>query len=82
METLHPDVAMSEPAVQLLWRCFHFYAYHPFQREGTDGKLDSAAFQRAIALLVVQGTEFLGTQDGGDYFWRNDDALFRNSNFE
>ena len=73
---------MSEAAVQLLWRCFHFYAYHPFPRDSTDGKLDSAAFQRALALLVVQGTELLGTQDGGDYFWRNDEAFFRKPNFE
>ena len=73
---------MSEAAVQLLWRCFHFYAYHPFPRNSTDGKLDSAAFQRAVALLVVQGTELLGTQDGGDYFWRNDEDFFRKSNFE
>lgn len=79
---MHPDVALPEAADQLLWRCFHFYAYHPFPRDGTDGKLDSAAFQRAVALLDVQGTEILGTQDGGDYFWRNDDAFFRKSNFE
>ena len=24
----------------------------------------------------------MGTQDGGDYFWRNDDDFFRKSNFE
>ena len=73
---------MSEAAVQLLRRCFHFYAYHPFPRDSTDGNIDSASFQRAVALLVVQGTDFLGTQEGGDYFWRNDDAFFRKSNFE
>ena len=73
---------MSEAAVQLLWRCFHFYAYHPFPCDSTDGKIDSAAFQRAVALLAVQGTEILGTQDEGDYFWRHDDAFFHKSNFE
>lgn len=73
---------MSEASIQLLWRCFYFYAYHPFPRDTTDGKLDSAAFQRAVALLVVQGTDILGTQDGGDYFWRNDGAYFRKANFE
>lgn len=82
LEKLYPDVAMSEASIQLLWRCFYFYAYHPFPRDTTDGKLDSAAFQRAVALLVVQGTDILGTQDGGDYFWRNDDAYFRKANFE
>ena len=82
IETLHPDVAISEAEVQLLWRSFHFYAYHPFPRDCTDGKLDSAAFQRAVALLVFQGTELFGTQDGDDYFWRHDDAFFRKSNFE
>lgn len=68
--------------IQLLWRCFHFYAYHPFPRDATNGQVDSAAFQRAMALLAVQGTDLLGTQEEGSYFWRNDDAFFRKSNFE
>ena len=77
-----PDVAVSEAEVQLLWRCFHFYAYHPFSRDATDAKVDLAAFQRAIASLVVQGTYISGTQDEASYFWRNDDAHFSITNFE
>lgn len=41
-----------------------------------------AAFERAVALLVVQSTEILGTQEDGEYFWRNDHAFFRKANFE
>ena len=82
IETLHPDVAISEASIQLLWRCFHFYAYHPFPCDATDGKLDSAAFQRTVALLVVQGTDILGTLEEGDYFWRNNHAFFRKASFQ
>ena len=32
--------------------------------------------------MVLQCTDILGTQDGGDYFWRNDDAFFRKANLE
>jgi hypothetical protein len=82
IESRHPDVAISKAAIQLLWRCFHFYAYHPFPRDATDGKVDSAAFQRAVSLLALQCTDLLGTQDGGDYFWRHDDAFFRQADFK
>lgn len=69
---------MSEAMVQLLWTCFHFYAYHPFPRDATNGQVDSAAFQRAVALLAVQGTDLLGTQEEGIYFWCNDEASSAN----
>ena len=35
-----------------------------------------------MALLVAQGTDLLGTQDSGDYFWRSEDAYFQRANFE
>ena len=82
MEEVHPDVDISEATIQLLWRCFQFYAYHPFLRDTLDRKFDLTAFQRAVALFVAQSTVLLGTQDGGDYFWRNDERFFYRANFE
>lgn len=43
----------------------------------TIAKIDQGAFERAVTLLVAQGTDLLGTLEGGDYFWRSDkDATF------
>ena len=77
IEIAHPEVAISETIVSHPWRVFHFYAYHPFPRSAADGRVDPAAFRRAVTLLAIQGTDILGTQDGGDYVWREDDAFFR-----
>ena len=74
------DVAVSEAEVQLLWKCFHFHAYHPFPRNVIDGKVDFSAFQRAIALLVVQGNETLSGCEGVTYWiWHHH---FLNTSFE
>ncbi|EED21037.1 hypothetical protein TSTA_082700 [Talaromyces stipitatus ATCC 10500] len=76
----HPGIATTEHTNSLLWRCFHFYAYHPFPRHDMH-QIDESVFQRAVILLAVQGTDFLGTQDGGDYFWRNDTDFFYDADF-
>lgn len=81
IETAHPEFATSETIINVLWRVFRFYAYHPFPRSATDGRVDSAAFQRAVTLLAIQGTDILGTQDGGDCLWREDDAFFCRADF-
>jgi len=81
IETAHPEFATSETIINVLWRVFSFYAYHPFPRSATDGRVDSAAFQRAVTLLAIQGTDILGTQDGGDCLWREDDAFFCRADF-
>lgn len=69
--------------MKLLWRCFHFYAHHPFPSAATDRQIvHAAAFQRAISLLVYEQTSFLGTQDDGGYFWRQDEAFFHRASFK
>lgn len=83
IEKKHPDVANSEAVVQLLWRCFLYFAYHPFPRDVTDSsKADSSGFQRAVSLLAGRGTDLLGTQAEGEYFWRHDRAFFRRADFQ
>lgn len=82
IERKHPDVASSEAVVQLLWRCFLYFAYHPFPRDVTNSKVDLSGFQRAVSLLAVQGTDILGTQEEGDYFWRHNDVFFRRADFQ
>lgn len=67
----------------MLGRCFHFYAYHPFPRSARDdGRLDLGAFKRSVALLAANGTELLGTQEDGDYFWRPDEGFFHKAGFK
>ncbi|RAH76618.1 hypothetical protein BO86DRAFT_404479 [Aspergillus japonicus CBS 114.51] len=69
----HPDSALSCDSIDLLWRCLHYYAYHPFPQEATGEAIDPDAFNRAVALLAHGGTCLLGTQDVGGYHWRNHD---------
>jgi hypothetical protein len=75
-------MASSATVVQLLWRCFHFYAFHPFPRDSTNSSIYWADFQRAVILLAGQGTDLLGTQEQGEYFWRSDDYFFRKADFK
>ncbi|KAJ5620840.1 hypothetical protein N7510_004824 [Penicillium lagena] len=83
IEREHPDVVSSEAVVQLLWRCFLYFAYHPFPRDVTNSaQVDSSGFQRAVSLLAAQGTDILGTQEEGDYFWRHDDAFFHTADYK
>nr|POE60982.1 lysm domain-containing protein [Quercus suber] len=73
---------INDPEIELLWRCFHFYAYHPFPRDATNAKIDIDAFLRAVSLLATHGTKLLGMQDGGSYHWRFDEGFFRNADFQ
>ncbi|KAF7591147.1 hypothetical protein BBP40_001921 [Aspergillus hancockii] len=52
----------------------------PFPRETANDRIDTNDFKRAVGLLVYQGTEMLGTQAAGDYFWGRDDAFIRSAN--
>ncbi|KAL3418043.1 hypothetical protein PVAG01_11052 [Phlyctema vagabunda] len=72
---------LSETEIQLLWRSFYFYAYHPFPRDVRDGKIDFDAFQRAAQLLIFQCNDLLGTREL-EWFWRNDAVFFQNASFE
>lgn len=74
----HSSVAVSDAAVQLLWRSFHFYAYHPFPRDLQDARVDYDAFQRAALLTVFRCDGLLGTREL-DWYWRRDDAFFRDA---
>ncbi|KFZ13844.1 hypothetical protein V502_06414 [Pseudogymnoascus sp. VKM F-4520 (FW-2644)] len=73
--------AISATALQLLWRSFHFYAYHPFPRDPQHGQIDFDAFRRAVLLTVFQCDELLDTREL-EWFWRNDASFFRRANFE
>lgn len=82
LQETQPDSFPSEDAVQLLWKCFHFYAYHRFPRSASnDDKLDFEAFQRSVTLLAVNDTELLGTPDEGDCCWRPDDGSLHKACF-
>ena len=81
MRSTHSEAAISDAALQLLWRSFHFYAHHPFPRDSQYGEVDFDAFQRAVLLTVFQCDELLGTREL-DWFWRNDAAFFRRARFE
>lgn len=62
----HPDTTIPETAIDVLWSCFCFYAYHPFPLIGADdNKLELPTFERALILLSLQGTELLGIEDDG-----------------
>ncbi|KAL4919521.1 hypothetical protein BDW62DRAFT_199840 [Aspergillus aurantiobrunneus] len=68
----HPNSAIPDTAIDVLWSCFYYYAYHPFPRDCNDpaiAKLDRPAFDRAVTLLALQGTEVLGTLDCGWSHW-------------
>lgn len=73
--------AISDPAIQLLWRSFHFYAYHPFPRDLQYARIDFAAFRRAALLTTFQCDGFLGTREL-EWFWRNDTAFFLRASLE
>ncbi|RHZ45586.1 putative C6 transcription factor [Aspergillus thermomutatus] len=76
----HPGIASHE-TTYLLWRCLHFYAHHPFPHSSRGSRIDEKGFQRAIALLAFRGTGLLGTQERGDYYWRDDEAAFQQADF-
>ncbi|KAH8700643.1 hypothetical protein BGW36DRAFT_357296 [Talaromyces proteolyticus] len=80
IECIHPGVIITELTINLLWRCFQFHAYHPFPRHDVH-QIHESAFQRAVILLAVRGTDLLGTQDGGDYIWREDTDFFHDADF-
>lgn len=60
VENIHPNLASSKSIIQLLWRSFYFFAFHPFPQDPTGGRVDWEAFQRAISMLVAQGADLLG----------------------
>ncbi|RAK77487.1 uncharacterized protein BO72DRAFT_477354 [Aspergillus fijiensis CBS 313.89] len=58
----HPDTIIPDTAIDVLWSCFCFYAYHPFTfLEADDRKVEQPAFERGLLLLSRQGTRLLGT---------------------
>ncbi|KAJ6085098.1 hypothetical protein N7499_004727 [Penicillium canescens] len=50
-----PGASISDTAIDVLWSCFYFYAWHPFTRHGDadNGKLERPAFERAVNPLGV-----------------------------
>ncbi|GJP94104.1 hypothetical protein AnigIFM59636_002904 [Aspergillus niger] len=62
------DTPQEKPyrAIGVLWSSFYFYAYHPFPRPDVDrGNLAFSAFERAVALLALQGDKRLGSVENG-----------------
>ncbi|KAI2953319.1 hypothetical protein CBS147323_10126 [Aspergillus niger] len=75
----YPDTTIPETAIDVLWSCFCFYASHPFPLSGAGGrKLELPAFERALILLSLRGTELLGIEDDG--FGRRWGAFRENCN--
>ncbi|KAH9221802.1 hypothetical protein DL95DRAFT_381570 [Leptodontidium sp. 2 PMI_412] len=56
-----PETVVPDSTIQLLWRSFAYYAYHPFPRQ--EHEVDFAAFTRAVFFLVYRCDELFGTQD-------------------
>ncbi|KAL8784862.1 MAG: hypothetical protein Q9195_008879 [Heterodermia aff. obscurata] len=81
VSSTHPNLANNESEIQLLWGCFKLHACHPFPAIATNNRIDFSAFTRAAALLAVQGTDLLGTQDEGDILWRKNEADSRQADF-
>lgn len=53
---------LPDTAIDVLWSCFYFYAWHPFPRSDADtGRIERPAFERALILLAYKGTGILGT---------------------
>ncbi|KAK5994865.1 hypothetical protein PT974_03251 [Cladobotryum mycophilum] len=75
------ESAISDPAIRLLWRSFHFYAYHPFPHQLQDAKINYDAFQRAALLTIFQCDDLLGTREF-EWYWRKDEAFFRRASCE
>ncbi|PYH59955.1 uncharacterized protein BO96DRAFT_443010 [Aspergillus niger CBS 101883] len=62
----HPGITFPDRAIGVLWSSFYFYAYHPFPRPDVDrGNLAFSAFERAVALLALQGDKRLGSVENG-----------------
>ncbi|OOF96900.1 hypothetical protein ASPCADRAFT_145720 [Aspergillus carbonarius ITEM 5010] len=72
LASTHPDTDIPDTAIDVLWSCFCFYAYHPFPLPGASNrKLELPAFERGLILLSLQGTRLLGTlnDDGHGHYW-------------
>ncbi|KAI1158524.1 hypothetical protein F5B18DRAFT_640510 [Nemania serpens] len=77
----HSASAVSDAAIALLWKSFHFYAYHPFPPDlDQHARVDLDAFRRATLLTVFQCDSLLGTREL-DWYWRQDAAFFRRASF-
>ena len=62
--------------MQLLWRCFYYFVFHPFPRYPANGSLNYYAFQRAVAFLTTQGTDLLSYWVEEDYIVRSPHELY------
>jgi hypothetical protein len=82
IESSHPGLISSKASLELLWRCFHFYAFYPFPRDATNGMIDYNAFQRAVTLLSARGADLLGFVDGEDWHWLCDNSYITRTNFQ
>ncbi|RDK40228.1 hypothetical protein M752DRAFT_268032 [Aspergillus phoenicis ATCC 13157] len=62
----HPETTFTDRAIDVSWSSFYFHAYHPFPRLDVEhGKVEFSAFQRALALLTLQGAKRLGSVENG-----------------
>ena len=80
IRSAYSEAAISNLETHLLWRSFHFYAYHPFPLDLLEGELYFSAFKHAALLTLVRCDDLLGTREL-EYFWRNDASFFRKAGF-
>ncbi|KAI0533088.1 hypothetical protein GGR58DRAFT_517179 [Xylaria digitata] len=81
IRSAHSVGAISDAAIALLWRSFHFYAYHSFPRDPQQhAKIGFDAFRRAALLTIYQCDGLLGTREL-DWYWRESGAFFRKAGF-
>ncbi|PLN83767.1 hypothetical protein BDW42DRAFT_191987 [Aspergillus taichungensis] len=67
--------ALSAEESHLLWRIFHFHAYHPFPPPVADSPIDYTAYERAVGLHAAQGTSILGVQNEKTQGWPADGEI-------
>ncbi|KAJ5586671.1 uncharacterized protein N7459_002436 [Penicillium hispanicum] len=72
IQSTHPRLGEKD-VVHLLWRCFYYYAFHPFPRDSANGTLNYDAFQRAVALLAASATDLFA-------YWAEEDCVLRPDN--
>jgi hypothetical protein len=82
IESSYPGLNPSKASLQLLWRCFHFYAFYPFPHDAINDKVDYNAFHRALMLLVARGTDLLGMVDNEGWHWRRDESYIPQANLQ
>lgn len=76
----YSEEVVSDAALQLFWRSFHFFAHCPFPKDPQDG-IDFDAFQCAVCLTALQYDKTLGEVSKYCIEWRKESEYRRSTTF-